>query len=182
MLTGKQTLLKTSLALLSGVALVAAPLATSAEPLPRALAGSWRITRVLPTTNMTCMDRQQALPQVALPLVGSTLTYRAGSLHWRGGSVHVDEITTRDVSADQFRKENPGQKTPATFAQLGIRANTVTEVDFQHEDADVIPATTEIPGDSVLMAGPNRIVVSACGVYFEATRGGGVTRMVLKTQ
>jgi hypothetical protein len=46
----------------------------------------------------------------------------------------------------------------------------VTEVDIQHEDSDVLPASTAVPGDSVLLAGPNRIVVSACGVYFEATR------------
>jgi hypothetical protein len=34
----------------------------------------------------------------------------------------------------------------------------------------VLPASTAVPGDSVLLVGPNRIVVSACGVYYEATR------------
>jgi hypothetical protein len=40
---------------------------------------------------------------------------------------------------------------------------------------DITGATTEVPGDSVLLAGPNRIVVSACGVYFEATRSAAVS-------
>ena len=136
----------------------------SAEPLPSRLQGTWRITRVLPTTNNACWGKEQAAP-----LVGSTLTYRDDTLRWRGGAVPLDDITTRTVTEAQFRKENAGGEAPASFAQLGIRAHAVLEVDLQHEDADITGATTEVPGDSVLLAGPNRIVVSACGVFFEAT-------------
>ena len=139
-------------------------LVVSAEPLPGRLQGTWRITRVLPTTNNACWGKEQAAP-----LVGSTLTYRDDTLRWRGGAVPLEDITTRTVTDLQFRKENGGE-TPASFAQLGIRAHAVLEVDLQHEDADITGATTEVPGDSVLLAGSNRIVVSACGVYFEATR------------
>ena len=143
--------------------LLAAPV--SAEPLPGRLQGTWRITRVLPTTNNACWGKTQAEP-----LVGSTLTYRDSSLRWRGGAVPLEDITTRTVTDTDFRKENSGGESPASFAQLGIHAHAVLEVDLQHEDADITGATTEVPGDSVLLAGPNRIVVSACGVYFEATR------------
>ena len=55
----------------------------------------------------------------------------------------------------------------------GIQAKSVTEVKLQHEDMDITSASTEVPGDSVLVASPNRIVVSAYGVYLEATRGAG---------
>src|SRR5665213_362785 len=51
--------------------LAAAPASTSAQylgSLPRSLAGTWRITRVLPTTNSSCWTRQQAQP-----LLGTTL-------------------------------------------------------------------------------------------------------------
>ena len=148
----------------------------AAEPLPSRLQGTWRITRVLPTTNNACWDKTQAQP-----LVGSTLTYRDDSLRWRGGAVPLQDITTRMVTDDEFRKENSGSDTPANFAQLGIRARTVLEVDLQHEDADITGATTEVPGDSVLLAGPNRLVVSACGVYFEATRNAaGLTHTSLR--
>ncbi len=139
----------------------------AAEPLPSRLEGTWRITRVLPTTNNACWGKGQAEP-----LLGSTLTYRESSLRWRGGSVPLENVVTRTVTDDVFRRENGGSE-PASFAQLGIHAHTVTEVDLQHEDADITGATTEVPGDSVLLAGANRIVVSACGVYFEATRNPG---------
>ena len=145
--------------------------ASSGDALPTGLEGTWRIVRVLPTTNTQCWDRQQATP-----LVGSRLTYRDDAMRWRGGEVPLEGITTRAVTAAEFRKENSGAGEPASFAQLGIRARSVTEVDMQHEDADITGATTEVPGDSVLMVSPSHIVVSACGVYFEAERD-GLTRV-----
>ena len=159
-----------------GLAVVIAPLlftaSLSAEPLPGRLQGSWRIVRVLPTSNNTCWGLEQAQP-----LVGSTLTYSQNALRWHGGAVALNDITTRTVTAAQFVKENTGSDGSASFAQLGIRSHSVLEVDLQHEDMDITGATTEVPGDSVLLAGPSRIVVSACGVFFEATRStAAVTR------
>ena len=149
--------------------------ATSAEPLPARLAGTWRIVRVLPTSNTACWGNREATP-----LVGSTLTYAPRAMKWRGGQVRLAGISTRTLTDEQFRKENAGQEGTATFAQLGIRSRSVLEVDMQHEDMDITGATTEVPGDSVLLAGPNRIVVSACGVYFEATRAAAVATTSLK--
>ncbi len=136
-----------------------------AEQLPASLRGTWRITRILPTTNTGCWTRDDARS-----LVGSTLTYSQSWMRWRGGVVPLQDIDTRRVTAEEFRKENDGTPEPASFAQIGVRVPALTEVDMQHEDAAVLPASTEIPGDSVLMVAPNRIVVSACGVYYEATR------------
>lgn len=133
--------------------------------LPRSLAGSWRITRILPTTNSTCWTRQQAQP-----LLGTTITYRSDLLRWHGGQIEVTDVSLREITDAEFRQENAGPETPATFAQLGIHTSKVTEVDMQHEDSDVLPASTAVPGDSVLLAGPNRIVLSSCGIYFEAKR------------
>lgn len=145
--------------------LMATTLATSAETLPSQLAGSWRIARILPTGNTACWSTDRART-----LVGSTLSYSSKAMRWRGGNVPVEGIVTREMTGEQFRKENSGDKGYADFAQLGIRSGSVIEVDLQHEDADITGATTEVPGDSILLAGPNRIVVSACGVFFEATR------------
>jgi hypothetical protein len=133
--------------------------------LPRSLAGTWRITRIIPTTNTGCWTRQQAQP-----LLGTTLTFRSDLLRWHGGQIAVTDISLREVTNEEFRNENPGASSPADFAQLGIHAAHVTEVDLQHEDSDVLPASNAVPGDSVLLAAPNRIIVSACGIYFEATR------------
>jgi hypothetical protein len=109
-------------------------------------------------------------PRTGRPLLRSTLTFRKGALRWRGSEIPVEEVDLRTVTATDFARENTGPIQPASFAQLGIRTSAVTEVDLQHEDADITGASTEVPGDSVLLAAPNRIVVSACGVFFEATR------------
>ena len=147
------------------------PSAARSEQLPASLRGTWRITRILPTTNSGCWTRNDAES-----LVGSTLTYGQYEMRWRGGGVPLYDIDTRVVSAAEFRKENDGPVRPASFTQLGVREAALTEVDMQHEDAAVLPASTEIPGDSVLMVAPDRIVVSACGVYYEAARVGSRTR------
>lgn len=148
---------------------------TSAEPLPARLAGTWRIARVLPTSNTACWGKQEAAP-----LLGSTLIYSTRAMKWRGGQVSLAGISTRLVTDEQFRKENGGNERAATFEQLGIHTRSVLEVDMQHEDMDITGATTEVPGDSVLLAGSNRIVVSACGIYFEATRSAGIANTALK--
>lgn len=153
-----------------GLAVLVKALAGWAQPLPSQLAGSWKITRVLPTRNTACWDATQAQP-----LLGSTLFYGATTMRWRGGEVPLEGITMRMVTGAQFKKENSGDDGAADFTQLGIRSGSVLEVDMQHEDADITGATTEVPGDSVLIAGPNRIIVSACGVFFEARRAGMTT-------
>jgi hypothetical protein len=151
--------------------LCVASLTLAAEPLPSGLAGTWKITRVLESTSGACWDAAKAQP-----LVGSTLVYRDDLMRWRGGEVPLQDVVTRSVTAEDFRKENSNLGTPPGFAELGIHAQRVTEVDLQHEDADITGTTTEVPGDSVLIVSPNRIVVSACGVFFEATRSGSIMR------
>jgi hypothetical protein len=150
-------------------------LTLAAEPLPSALAGTWKITRVLHSTSGACWDAAKAQP-----LVGSTLVYRDESMRWQGGEVPLQDVVTRSVTAEDFRKENSNLGTPPGFTELGIHAQRVIEVDLQHEDADITGATTEVPGDSVLIVSPNRIVVSACGVFFEATRSGSLVRAAVR--
>lgn len=144
-----------------------------AEQLPASLRGTWRIARVLPTTNSRCWSQKDGES-----LVGSTLTYSQSEMRWRGGVVRLMDIDTRELSGAEFSRENAGAEEPASFAQLGVSAESLTEVDMQHEDAAVLPASTEVPGDSVLMVAPDRIVVSACGVYYEATREGSRSKKV----
>ena len=159
--------------LIVGVAMGLGAIAAHAQSLPSQLAGSWKITRVLPTHNSACWDATQAQP-----LLGSTLYYSSTAMRWRGGEVPLQGITMRMLSGAQFKKENAGDSGAADFVQLGIHSGSVLEVDMQHEDADITGATTEVPGDSVLIAGPNRIVVSACGVFFEARRASITTASV----
>ena len=138
------------------------------ERLPQQVAGTWRITRVLPVqTGSACWTEKEAQR-----LVGSLLDYTQHSMRWQGGTVALNGVTTRAVSSADLAEEAPAvEGRPAvTLTKLGIHAKDVTEVNLQHEDMDITGATTEVPGDSVLVAGPGRLVVSACGVYLEARR------------
>ena len=138
------------------------------ERLPQQVAGTWRITRVLPArSGAACWTEKEAQP-----LVGSLLDYEQHSMRWQGGTVALHGITTRVVNSADLAEEAPAGdgRAAMTLTSLGIQAKGVTEVNLQHEDMDITGATTEVPGDSVLLAGPGRIVVSACGVYLEARR------------
>lgn len=135
------------------------------ERLPQNVVGAWRITRVLPIRPTACWTGAKAHA-----LVGSTLSYRQTEMRWQGGAVSLSGVTTRLMSSKDFAKENAGPASYLTLEELGIRSSNVLEVDMQHEDMDITGATTEVPGDAVLVAGPGRLVVSACGVYLEARR------------
>ncbi len=140
--------------------------AARAQSLPSGLAGSWRITRILPTSNPGCWDTASAKA-----LVGTTLRYRQRSIRYRGTEYSFTEALSRTLSRRKYLDEYK-----VDLSELGIRAPSVTEVDLQHEDADITGATTEVPGDTIVFAGlprlPERIVVSACGVFYEAVRAG----------
>jgi hypothetical protein len=128
--------------------------------MPASITGSWRIVKILPTSNPQCWDADRAKS-----LVGTTLKYRQGSMSWQGGEVDIPEALSRELSRRKFQDEYK-----VDLADLGIHAERVTEIDLQHEDADITGATTEVPGDTIVLAGPGRIVVSACNVFYEAVR------------
>ncbi|HEY6445691.1 MAG TPA: hypothetical protein VIY53_04470 [Acidobacteriaceae bacterium] len=77
------------------------------------------------------------------------------------------------MSAIQFHDEYSGggaADSQIDFAQLGIRAPSVTIVKLSHADADITGATVEIPGDWALLKDNNTIILSVCNLYFEAHR------------
>lgn len=136
--------------------------AAHAQAIPAGLLGSWKIVKMLPTSNPRCWDAARAQT-----LVDTTLRYGPGKLSWHGGSYAIAETFSRTLSLRKFQDEYK-----VDLAALGIRALSVQEIDLQHEDADITGATTEVPGDTVLLAGPGRIVVSACGVFYSAVKAG----------
>jgi hypothetical protein len=135
---------------------------------PQHLRGRWVIKRELPTSTISCWDDKEAKQ-----LIGTTIEYRTNSFRWKDKVVNHPAINVRVLTAKQFHDENSGSganSSQVTFQQLGIRAPYVRQVELAHEAADITGATTETPGDRVLMKGRNTIVFSVCNVYFEAQR------------
>jgi hypothetical protein len=57
-----------------------------------------------------------------------------------------------------------------SFRQLGMKVLETKQVSINHAPAKITGATTEIPGDDVLLKNRNAIVFSVCNVYFEAKK------------
>jgi hypothetical protein len=142
--------------------LLAAPTITHAQAIPPPLTGTWRIAKILPTKNTQCWDADRAKS-----LLGTTLRYAPHRLTSLAGQTPVSEALTRTLSLRKFQDEYK-----IDLPDLGIRTPEVHEIDLQHEDADFTGATTEVPGDTVLLASPTRIVISACGVFYTAVKAG----------
>jgi len=128
--------------------------------MPPSILGKWRVVKILPTHNPQCWDQDQAKS-----MVGTTLTYQDHALIWHGGVERISDALSRRLSRRNFQEEYK-----VDLPELGIDAGSVEEIDLQHEDADVTGSTTEVPGDTVVIVGPGRIVVSACGVFYSAIR------------
>ena len=141
---------------------------SSAQAIPKELWGRWIVRRELPTTTISCWGASEARK-----LIGTELEYSAELFRWKDVTTKHPSAEIKVVGAEQFHADNSGMGTNSsqvTFAQLGIRRKQATAVLIQHPEASIGGATTEIPGDNILVKDRDTIVFSACNVYFEAKR------------
>ena len=106
----------------------------------------------------------------AQAIIGTEVEYSSQLFRWKDQTVHMPIVDVRTVTARQFHDENSGSGSQVTFRQLGIPTEKVQAFVVHHSPANLTGATIEIPGDSVLVKGPNLIVFPVCNVYFEAVR------------
>ena len=142
--------------------------ALTAQNIPRELVGKWAIQQELPTRTISCWGEKEAKA-----IIGSEIEYTVDSLRWKYVVVKHPAVTVGVVSAEQFQRENSSPSvngSQVSFRQLGIDAAEIKQVTISHEPAEITGATTEIPGDVVLLKNRNAIVFSVCNVYFEAKR------------
>jgi hypothetical protein len=140
----------------------------AAQEIPKELLGKWQITRILPTSGLSCWGDEEAQA-----IVGTEIEYGPSTLRWKDLITRYSGVSVRQISAQQFHDENSGQgrnSSQITFAQLGIEKAKTIQIDIKHPAGDVTGATTEIPGDSVLLKDQNTIVFSVCGISFAAER------------
>lgn len=141
---------------------------SAAQTIPKQLWGTWVVRRELPTTAVSCWDEK-----AASALIGTEIEYSKMMFRWNKVVTKNPDAKTTTITADQFHDENSGGSSSGsqvTFQQLGIKIDKVAQVVVQHPDANITEATTEIPGDTILIKDKNTIIFSVCAVYFEATR------------
>ncbi len=140
----------------------------TAQGIPTQLYGKWIVRRILPTATIMCWGDRDAKS-----VVGTQIEYSDKVFRWKNITVANPKAETRVVTARQFHDENSGmgsKSSQVTFQQLGIKAEQATQVNINHDPVEITKATTEIPGDQVLLKDPDTIVFSTCNVYFEASR------------
>jgi hypothetical protein len=140
----------------------------AAQNIPQELVGRWVIQRELPTRTISCWGEKEAKA-----IIGTRIEYTADSFRWKHTVVKHPTVEVRVVGSDQFQQENSSPSvngSQVSFRQLGITAPEVKQVSINHAPAKITGATTEIPGDVVLLKSRNTMVFSVCNIYFEAKR------------
>lgn len=148
--------------------LILAASGIGAAQIPRELVGKWVIERQLPTNTISCWGDEEAKK-----IIGSEIEYTRDSFRWKSTLVKHPAVRLRTIGAPQFERENSSQSvngSQVSFLQLGINAAHAMQVSISHPPAEITKATTEIPGDEVLIKSHNTIVFPVCNLYFEAKR------------
>jgi uncharacterized protein len=145
------------------------PNTTPSSKIPQELMGKWIIRKVLPTDTTSCLDSKQAQT-----LVGTEIEYRADSFRWKTTNVRSSGSSTNMIGAQEFAQDSSGSGSHIDFNQLGIAASAVKQITINHPDVKVAElsqsGSAAVPGESVLVEGPNTIIFDICNTYFEARR------------
>lgn len=139
-----------------------------AQPIPREIWGKWVVRRDLPTHMISCWGDEDARK-----LVGTEIEYSAELFRWKDVVTKNPIAVTTVITAQQFHDAYSGKgagSSDVTFAEIGINAGQAKEIRIRHRAAHISDATTEIPGDDVLVRDQDTIIFSVCSVFFEAKR------------
>ncbi len=140
----------------------------SAQTVPKELWGTCVLRREVPTTTISCWGDKEAKK-----LIGTEIEYSAQIFRWNKTVTKNPTAETITITAQRFHDENSGgsaNSSQVTFPQLGIKEQKVVQIVIRHPIANITGATSEIPGDSILLKNKNTIIFSVCNVYFEAKR------------
>ena len=139
-----------------------------AQTVPKELWGTWVVHREVPTTTISCWDDKEAQK-----LIGTEIEYSALLFGWNKIVTKNPTTETTILTAQRFHDENSGRgsdSSEVTFTHLGIKEEKAVRIVIRHPTANITSATTEIPGDTVLVKDKDTIIFSVCNIYFEAKR------------
>ena len=145
------------------------PNPTPSSKIPQELWGKWTVRKIVATDTVGCLDSKQAQA-----LLGAEIEYRADSFRWKTTNVQSSGSSTNLIGAQEFAQVNSGSGSHLDFNQLGIAASAVEQVTINHPNVRIAElsqsGSAAVPGESVLVEGPNTIVFDVCNTYFEARR------------
>ena len=145
------------------------PSPTPVGKIPQALLGKWIVCKVVATDTVGCLDSKEAQA-----LVGTEIEYRADSFRWKTTNVQSSGGSTNLIGAQEFAQGNSGSGSHIDFNQLGIATSAVEQITINHPDVKIVElsqgGSAAVPGESVLVEGPNTIILEVCNTYFEARR------------
>jgi hypothetical protein len=139
-----------------------------AQTVPERIWGKWVVSRVIPTTTISCWGEAEAKA-----LLGTQIEYSSEVFRWKDVVTVHPTADAKMVSAEQFQDNNSGKGSNGsqiTFRQLGIDTKQALLISIHHPPAKITGGTIEIPGDEVLVKNKDAIIFAACNVYFEAKR------------
>lgn len=142
--------------------------ALSSGSVPRELRGKWKVIKELDTRTISCWGEEDAKR-----VLGTTIEYSSDQINWRGLRTKALGAEIKTITAEQFHDQNSGggaNDSQIDFGQLGINQSKAVQIAIHHADAEITGATTEFPGDRVLMKRATVIIFSVCNLYFEARR------------
>ena len=139
-----------------------------AQTIPAELWGTWVVRREVPTSTISCWGEKEANR-----LIGTEIEYSPRLFRWHKVVTKNPTAARTSLTAQQFHDEHSGgsaSSSQVTFLQLGIKEEKAVQIVIQHPAANITGATSEIPGDTVLVKDQDTIIFSVCSVYFEAKR------------
>jgi len=142
--------------------------AAESGKIPHELWGKWLVVRELNTRTISCWGNQDAKK-----VLQTTIEYSSTTVTWRKLQTKADAVEVRTVTPGNFKEENSSPSSSGSqidFQQLGIKSPSVEQISIRHAAAQITQATTEFPGDEVLVKNSDEIVFSMCNLYFEAKR------------
>lgn len=140
----------------------------SKQPMPETIAGTWIVSREIPTKTDSCWSKENTRK-----LIKTELQYSDKIFRWEKTTIENPLVEVRTVTAQEFHDENSGagpHGVEISLPELGINNDSVTEIAIKHPPGHLFTETIEIPGDDVIVKDAGTIVFAVCNVYFEAKR------------
>jgi hypothetical protein len=157
--------------------LTMAPLAWAQNPagssLPAGLAGSWKITRMLPrkpaAASAACTPSNAFFNKHAR---GTRVQMSDNSIAWGPESTKDPDLRVHSVDLSEFNTKYA--QAGATADALGLRSQQVEVIEVGAHDS--------LPFDTIVVRDPSTLLFGRCGLFMEAVHDSGFVAPPLPNQ